>query len=388
MTPRRSALGRLLTSLLLLALVAIGLGAPFASSDDATVTVGSFVSTSGNGAVYGVDQLQGLELAIRHINEAGGVGGRKLAVKQKDTAYDKTQAQSVMQTLVADKSIIGVIGPTSSAEAFAANPAAVAARLPVIAISNNASGVPQIGPYVHRISVPEETLLPAVATHVVKSLGIKRAAILYAQDDPFASSGFRAFQGQLKKDNVEVTEVVAYHSATTVDFTAQLQRVRNTNPEALFIAAKANDGAVVLRQARQAGMKMPAVGNLAFTSPALLGAAGDAAEGLIVGALWDSSDPSQLNQRFLADYKAAYKRDASPLAATAYNAVYIVKEALERSKDFSREGLQKGLKAMDGYSYLGVRIVFRDLGNGLRDGAAEAPVLLQYKGGRLAKLQP
>ena len=350
-----------------------------------TVTIGSFVSTSGSGAPFGVDQLQGMELAIRHINASGGIAGRKLVLKQLDTAYDKTQAQSVVHNFVADKSVIGLVGPTSSAEAFAADPIAVAAKLPVLAPANGAAGIPQIGPYVHRIGVPEELLLPSAAKTAVKQLKLKKAAILYAQDDPFATTGFKAFQTQLKADMVDVVEVIGYDSKA-VDFTAQLQRLKDKNPEALFIAAKSSDGTVLLRQARQNGIMVPVIGNLSFTSPALVAAAGDAVEGLIVAAVWDSSDASEMNQRFIAEYKKSFNRDATPLAATTYNCIYVIKEALERSKDFSREGLQKGLLAMNGFKYLGSAIEFRSIGNGLRDAVVDVPVLFQHRGGKLTKM--
>jgi branched-chain amino acid transport system substrate-binding protein len=371
---------------ILAALAVFGLAAGGSAKAQEPITIGSFVATSGTGAPFGLDQLQAMQIAVKHINDKGGIGGRPLVLQHRDTAYDKTQAQSVMHGFVADKAIIGVVGPTSSAEAFAADPAAVAAKLPVLAPANGAAGVPQIGAYVHRIGVPEELLLPGAAQHAVKALGLKKVAILYAQDDPFATSGFKAFRDQLAADKVEVVETIGYDSAKTVDFTAQLQRAKSKNPDALFIAAKSSDASVLLRQARQNGMNMPVVGNLAFTSPALLAAAGDAVDGLIVAAVWDPSDPTELNQKFIADYKAAYNRDPTPLSAGAYNTIWIVKEALEKSKDISREGLQKGIQAMDGYQYLGVRIDFRPVGNGLRDAAVGTPVLFQYKGGKLNKL--
>lgn len=361
----------------------VALAMPAVAQD--TVTIGSFVSTSGTGAPFGIDQLQGMELAIRHINAAGGILGRKIVLKQLDTAYDKTQAQSVVNMFVADKTVLGLVGPTSSAEAFAADPIANAAKLPVLAPANGAAGIPQIGPYVHRIGVPEELLLPSAAQAAAKQLKFKRVAILYAQDDPFATTGFKAFQQQLKADNVEVVEIVGYDSRG-IDFTPQLQRVRDKKPDALFIAGKSNDATVLLRQARQNGLTVPVVGNLVFTSPALVAAAGDAVEGLIVAAVWDPTDPSEINKRFVSEYKTAYNREPTPLAATTYNCIYVIKDAFEKSKDFSREGLQKGLLAMNGFKHLGSAIEFKSIGGGLRDAAVDVPVMFQYRGGKLTKM--
>jgi branched-chain amino acid transport system substrate-binding protein len=370
---------------------AIGLaacgGSP-APAQGGTVTIGLFVSTSGNGAVYGVDQQNGANLAVTTINGSGGIQGRKITVYAKDTAYDKTQAQSVMSDFVSKNEMLAAIGPTSSAEAFAADPMAAAVKMPIIAISNNASGVPQISPFVHRITVPEDKLQPGVAAQVVKLLKVKKAAMLYAQNDPFATTAFKGFQGQLQKDGVTITEIVPYDSDKTVLFTPQLQRIKDQNPDILFVAVKANDAALILRQARQVGITVPVVGNLPFNSSALLNSAGDASTGVILGTLWDIDDPSAVNQKFVKDYRATFNREPSTFAATAYNAVYILKEALDKTKDFTRAGVQKGIESMKGYSYVGVPVTFVDVGDGIRDGAATAPLLLEYRDGKFRKLTP
>jgi branched-chain amino acid transport system substrate-binding protein len=365
------------------AVIGLALTAPVFAAD--TVTIGSFVATSGSGAPFGLDQLQGMKVAVEQINAAGGIAGHKIELKHQSTDYDKTQAQSVVNQFVADKSIIGLIGPTSSAEAFAADPIAVAAKLPVLAPANGAAGVPQIGPYVHRIGVPEELLLPSAVNAASDALKFKNVAILYAQNDPFATTGFKAFQTQLEAKHVNIVEVIGYDSST-VDFAAQLQRVKDKKPDALFVAAKSSDAALLLRQARQSGIDVPVVGNLAFTSPSLVAAAGDAINGLIVAAVWDPSDSSTVNQKFVSAYKDEFKRDPTPLSATAYNCIYLIKEALEKSKDFSRAGLQVGLNEIKTFKHLGSEIIFKDIGNGLRDATVAEPVMFQYKDRKLTKM--
>ena len=291
-----------------------------------------------------------------------------------------------MKEMIADPSVIGLIGPTSSSEAFASVPAANAAKLAVLGPNLGATGIPQIGPYMHRIGVPEELLLPSLASRAVKMLKLKRVAIFYAQNDPFPVTGFKAFQAQLQTDLIEIVDVVGYDSKSTVDFTAPIERVRQKNPDGIFIAALSSDGAVLLRQIRQAGIKAPIIGNLGFTSPGLVAAAGDAAEGLIVGATYDPLDKGKVNVRFVEDYRAAYKRDPGPLAVPAYNAVYVLKNALERSGEISRAGLQRGLLATDGYEVLGSKIEFKKLGNDLTDAAITKPVLFQYQKGKQIRL--
>lgn len=352
-----------------------------AGGSQAPVEIGVILSTSGKGAVFGVDQRNGVDVAVAMVNAAGGIDGHPIKTRFEDSAYEKTQAQSIMSKMAPDESVIGVIGPTSSAEAFAADPIANSAQLPVLAISNGAEGIPQIGEYVHRVGVPEEQLLPGVAHSVVEERGVKSAAILYASNDPFALTGYKAFSATLKSDGVTITDVVPYNSDKTVNFTPQLQGIARHDPDALFIAAKSDEGAVILRQADQLNLDVVKVGNLAFTSPALLQAAGAAADGLVVGATWSPSDDSKLNSEFKAEYQKKFDKAPSPLSATAFNAVYIIKQALESAKSYDRAGLQDGMESMSGYDVVGAPVKFIDVGNGLRDASTPTPILLEANGG-------
>lgn len=354
--------------------------------DDSDIQIGVVLSTSGPGAVYGVDQLNGVKLAVQFINDAGGIDGRNLKIDFKDSAYDKTQAQSIISKMAPDDSIVGLIGPTSSAEAFAADPIANSAKLPVLAISNGSEGIPQIGEYVHRVGVPEPLLLPGVVKTVVAKDDLKSAAILYASDDPFALTGEQAFSKELKAEGISITDTVAYDSAKTVNFVPQLQTIRGHHPDALFLAVKADEGAVILRQAQQQNLNIPLVGNLAFTSTSLLQAAGSAGDGLIVGGTWSPADPSALNKKFVSNYQAQFHKPPTPLAATAFNSVYVIKSALAGKKSFERADLQAGLTKISGYNTIGSPVKFVDVGNGLRDASTPKPVLLQAKDGQLVPL--
>jgi len=350
------------------------------------INLGGFAASTGALNAFGLYEQQGMELAVKDINDAGGVLGRKLNLTYEDTASDKTQAQSIMQNFVSDSSIVAVVGPTSSAEAFAADPAAMTAKLPVIAISDNSDGVPQIGPYLHRISIAEAPLDAGVVDQTLNALNYKKVAIMYAQTDPFATSGFKAFQAELQKQKVTITEVVPY-DPTNPDLTPQLRKIKGENPDAVFVAAYGDDGATILRQAAQVGLKVPFIGNAAFNSPKLIAAAGDAANGLIIGTQWDASDNSGNNGKFLSEYKKAYNRDAGNFAAMAYNGVYLVKMAIEKSGDASRAGVQKGFLELDGYTLLGSPVKFVDIGNGLRDSASEKPIMLQVQNGTLQPMK-
>lgn len=359
-----------------------GAGASKAASGK-PIQIGLVVSTTGLGAVYGVDQRAGADLAAKMINAAGGINGHPIKIDFENDNYTPATTQSAYAQILANNSVIGIIGPTSSSSALSADPLAVAAKVPVLAISNGAIGIPQIGTYVHRVGVPEPELQPIVARDVIRHFKITSAAIIYASDNPFGVTGYNAYSQALKSEGATITNVQSYLSASTVDFTPQLQTIASGHPQLLFVAAVSNEGATIVQEANQLGMKVVMVGNLAFTSSALIKIAGSAANGLLTGATWTSKDPGKLNQVFVSKYQAAYGRPASPIAATAFNAVYIVKQALSHSSSYTRASLQKGLNAMKAYHFVGEPVNFVSVGGGFRDAKTAEPDILQAENGSL-----
>lgn len=337
------------------------------------IVLGAYAGSTGVLQAFGSFEDEGWAIAEAHLNEGGGILGRPVEIVFQDTGSDGDQAASIMEGFVSDQSIIGVMGPTSSGNAFSSHPIGIAAGMPIVAVSNNAPGIVEQGEVVHRISVPEETLLPTVVETIVADLGIERAAILHAQDDPFSEAGYVAFEAALAALDVEVSNVVAYASATP-DLGPQIRQLADGEPDAVFVAAFAEDAGSFLRQARQNGLDVPVIGNASFNSPAQLEIAGDAAAGLIIGSQWWLEDPDARNQRFDEDYREQFDRAPGNFGAMAYNGAYVIKDALEASGDATREGLQSGLLSLDGYDHLGALIQFVD-----RDSVTDEPIILMVE---------
>lgn len=341
------------------------------------VVIGAYASATGTLQIFGSYEQQGWELAQADINKHGGILGHPLKITFKDDGSDQSQARAIAQDYVSQSDVIGISGPTSSANAFASQPVAIAAHVPVVAISNNADGIVQQGVYIHRISVAEAPLDAALTKAIVSTLKIKRAALMYAQDDPFSISGYQSFKAQLEKLKVKITADVAYNKATA-DFSPQINLLQAGSPQALFVAAYSSDAGNFLRQARQQGLNQPVVGNASFNSPAQLAIAGSASDKVVIASQWYIGDKSKVNVQFVKEYRKKFGRDPGNFAALAYNSGYVIKAALEKSKKFNRAGLQKGLLQLKGYHVLGAPIIFKN-----RDSAMKKPILLMTKNQQL-----
>lgn len=343
----------------------------------APITIGAYASATGTLQIFGSYEQQGWALAQTDINKQGGILGHPLQITFKDDGSDQNQARAIVQDYVSQNNVIGISGPTSSANAFASQPVAVTAHVPVVAISNNADGIVQQGVYVHRISVAEAPLDTALTKTIVATLKIKRAALLYAQDDPFSISGYQAFKAELQKLKIKITSDVAYNKATA-DFAPQINSLQAGSPQALFVAAYSSDAGNFLRQARQQGLNQPVVGNASFNSPGQFAIAGTASQGVVVASQWYIGDRSKLNVQFVKEYRKRFGRDPGNFAALAYNSAYVIKDALLKSKKLTRAGLQSGLMKLKGYTALGAAIKFVD-----RDSTMKKPILLMSKNGQL-----
>ncbi len=265
------------------------------------------------------------------INKAGGAGGWTLAIDVQDDASDKTQGINVFQKFIKDGDV-AIIGPTLSNTAFASDPEAQKAKVPVLAVSNTADGIPEQGDYIFRDSLAEFQVIPNTVKVTQQKLGVKKVAIMYANDDAFSKSSYDNYVKSLKAASIDVTDTETFGSKDT-DFTPQLTKVEGTNPDAIVVCSLVDAGANITAQARKLGIpdKVRIIGNNGFNSVQIAKIAGPAATGVIVGAAWINSSSNPLSQKFVQDYKARFNQDADQFAAQAYTGVYVLADAIKRA---------------------------------------------------------
>ena len=301
----------------------------------ADVKVGVAFVTSGDSAIYGKSQQPAVEMAFEEINAKGGAGGHKLVGVYEDTAGKPDQAKSVFQKLINSDKVDAIIGPTLSGEAKTSDPDAQAASVPVLGVSNTAAGITDIGDYIFRDSLTEDVVVPETVKQTVTKYNIKTAALMYGNDDAFTKSGADAMRAALQANGVTIVDEETFANTDT-DFKVQLTKINNLNPkpQAVFISALGKAPALILQQARvDVGIPTDVVlaGGNGFNSPAVLKAAGDAAEGFVVGAAWNIASTSEMNTAFIAAYKAKTGNNPDQFAAQAYAGAYILADAISRA---------------------------------------------------------
>ena len=302
------------------------------------VPIAATFSLTGAAAQYGAGQKNALELAVADLNKVGGVT-YKLTVEDDQT--DPKQAIQVFEGFI-NKGASIIIGPTLSNTAKQTDPVAQEGKTPVLGVSNTAAGITDIGDYIFRDSLTEDAVLPQTIKAAVKKLNLKTVVVMYSNDDAFTQSGYQAFAAALKDNGVKVADTLTFSKADT-DFRALLDKVKKSNPDAIVVSGLLEAAVPLVTQAREIGIDTPIIGGNGFNSPALIKAAGQAAEGVIVGAAWNSASDNPQNVKFIKDYQAKYTSAPDQFSAQAYAGMQIIDHAVRAECSGEREAIKKGL---------------------------------------------
>ena len=297
----------------------------------ADIKLGAAEALSGGAAQYGIAIRNGLTLAQDEINAAGGVGGNKLVLVIEDEQGKKEEVANVFKKLFFQDNVLMTFGPTLSNSAQSGDPIAQAAKVVVFGTSNTADGITSIGDYVFRNSVTEADVLPETLKTAVKKAGVKKVAVLYGNDDVFTKNGYDNFRKAIDDLKLTVTTTETYAKGD-VDFKAQLTKIKATNPDALVLSALLAEGAPIMVQARQLGLAVPVIGGNGMNSTKVFDLAKGASDGLYVGSPWSASNATAENTKFIKAYTDKYKDAPDQFAAQAYDAMYVVTEALKKIK--------------------------------------------------------
>lgn len=291
-----------------------------------SIQVGAIFGLSGDISVYGGVQQQGVDLAVAEINEMGFLGDATLEIVYED-AVSAEDAVNAMTALVEETGVVAVLGPTLSTQAFAADPVAQDNGVPVMGVSNTASGITDMGEFVFRDSLPESSVIPGTIAGAVDALGIEKVGVLYGDDDDFTLSGYEVFIEALDDQAIEILGEETF-ARGDVDFNAQLTNLLASEPDALVVSALAAEGVQIIVQARDLGYDGPIIGGNGLNSPAIIENAGEAAEGVIVGAAWNSVSDNELSMAFVESFNEAYDGSPDQFATQAYTGAWLMATAI------------------------------------------------------------
>ncbi len=312
------------------------------------IPIGVLFGLSGGVAVYGEVQQRAVQLAVDEINESGYLGDSVLVPFFEDSGGSGEQAIAAMTKVIEEDEVVAVIGPTLSSSAFSADPIAQENGIPVLGVSNTANGITDMGEFVFRDSLPEAAVIPGTIAQAAEILGLERVGVLYGNDDDFTYSGYEVFVEALEDNEIEITTEETF-ARGDVDFNAQLTNIIATEPDAIVVSALAQEGVPIIVQARQLGFTGPIIGGNGFNSPAIVAQAGDAANGVIVGAAWNIANQNPLSAAFIEAFEEAYDAQPDQFAAQAYTGTWLIATAIRRADSADPADIRDALAEIEDF---------------------------------------
>jgi len=320
---------------------ALALAVPLAvAAQTGPIKIVDIVELSGGGATAGTNFDNGVKLAVKEINAAGGILGRKIDLQSLDTQTNPGIAKALSQKAVDDGAYV-VMGPVFSGSIIVSMAETKKAEVTNFTGGEAANITQQGNPYIFRTSFTQSTAMPKLARYIKDTLKAKSVAIIYVNND-FGKGGRDVMIKALEAQGIKVAADISTDPGQ-VDFSGAVLKAKQSNADALFVYSNEEESARALRELRKQGYDKPIVGETTLTGQKVIELAGDAANGAIahVGLTVDAPQPAikAFDDKFQKEYK--YKSDHNGMKG--YSAMYVVKALTEKNGKVDSKLLAKSL---------------------------------------------
>jgi branched-chain amino acid transport system substrate-binding protein len=303
------------------------------ASSQPPIVVAEYGSLTGGNSTFGTSTDNGVQLAAKQIDSAGGLNGRPLQVTVQDDSSTADGALNVVSREITQLHPTAVIGEVASTLSIQAAPICNRNQVPMISPSSTNPKVTQLGPYIFRVCFIDPFQGPVAARFAYNNLKARKAAIMRDTTSDYSRGLTDVFTASFQKLGGTVVSTEDYRE-DDVNFQSQLTRIKGLNPDILYVPGYYGQVGPIAKQAREIGLAVPLLGGDGWDSPKLIegaGGPGGALEGCYFTDHSSMDDPSPLIQKFVADYKAAYHVQPDSLAALGYDAVGVLGDSIKRA---------------------------------------------------------
>jgi len=313
-----------------------------------TVLIGAIAPLTGPVANYGLLVQAGAKLYEKQINAAGGLLGQQVEVRWMDDTHDAVEATNAYNQLVGE-GIKALIGPVTTTPSLAVATRAAADNMPMISPSATAYDVTSAGPNVFRTCFLDPYQAELMAIYAAENLGAKVVAVLYDNTNDYSIGLSESFQAKAKALGLEVAAVEAAVE-NDADYTPQLSKIADAEPDATFVCYYYETAALVLRQAGDVGLDCYMMGADGWSS--IETQLQDDLSLLNKAVYCDSFsevDTGEATKAFVAAFIAEYGSAPSGFNALGYDTAHILFSAIEAAGSFDdKDAIIAAMKATDG----------------------------------------
>ena len=301
-----------------------------AAADGASFKIGGIGPVTGGAAVYGLAVQHGAEIAVKEINEAGGINGYPVEFQFHDDEHDAEKSVNAYNTLK-DWGMQALMGTVTSAPCITVADKTAADNMFQITPSGSAVEC-AANPNVYRVCYSDPAQGTASAKYIGEHKLASKVAVIYDSSDVYSSGIYEKFAQEAPNQGIEVVDAEAFTADSNKDFSTQLQKAKESGAELVFLPIYYTEASLILQQANTMGF-----------APQFFGCDGmdgilqvqnfdvKLAEGLMLLTPFAADATDDLTVKFVKSFEDAYGETPIQFAADAYDAMYVIKAAMEEA---------------------------------------------------------
>jgi branched-chain amino acid transport system substrate-binding protein len=292
--------------------------------------------------MFGRATVNGIKMAAKEINRAGGIDGRPVKIIVTDDQGLPSRAAATASELIGNEAVVALIGEVASTNSLAAAPRAQEARVPMISPSSTHPKVTQVGDYIFRAAFIDPRQATAMADFARERLHARTAAIFGDVNSDYSKGMTQSFKEEFKRSGGVIVAESGYTQDDS-EFREQLRAIRRARPNVIYLPGYYSQAGLIIKQARQLGMRQPFLGGDGWDSPNLFKLGGNALRNTYMSNHYATDNPSPVVQDFAARYESRYGEPPDSLAALAYDTMNLLADALRRAGPTERRKLRDAI---------------------------------------------
>ncbi|MCQ2543860.1 MAG: ABC transporter substrate-binding protein [Lachnospiraceae bacterium] len=300
------------------------------SSNKDTFKIGGIGPLTGPAAIYGTNVMNAAQIAVDEINAAGGINGYQIEFKAQDDTHDAEKAINAYNSLK-DWGMQVLLGTVTTTPCVAV--AEKTAEDGMFQITPSASSTDVIvNDNTFQVCFTDPNQGTASAQYIGMNEIATKVAIIYNSSDVYSSGIEATFEKEAANQGFEIVSIEAFTDDTATDFSTQLQKAQSAGADLVFLPIYYTPASIILKQANDIGY-----------APVFFGVDGmdgiltmdnfdtSLAEGVILLTPFAADADDEKTQKFVAEYQKRYGEIPNQFAADAYDGIYAIKEAMEKT---------------------------------------------------------
>lgn len=353
------------------------------AAEKSPYVIGAVFDVTGPASPLGTPEEETAKMLEKEINSKGGINGHPVKLVIYDNSSDEAKSVMAMKKLIESDKVLAIIGPSQTGTTLAGAETVNSANIPMISCAAGVKIVQPVNPWIFKTAQSDVHAVAKVVDYL-KANRLRKVALI-SVSNAFGDSGKKQLELQASKAKIKIVASESFGDKDT-DMTSQLMRIRSMKPDAVICWGTNPGPAVVAKNMKMLGMRQPLIMSHGIANHKFIELAGPAANGvvfpagklIVVNEIPNSDPQKKVLQAYAKAYKAKYGREADTFGGHAYDAFYLVCNAIKKVGP-DRAKIRAELERM---TYVGVSGVFQftpDDHNGLQKDAFEMVKIVNGK---------